>query len=53
MRTAWKTTIYTLVALDTIATYYHSPAAWWISVTASIMIMMSCLATLVAEVRHG
>jgi len=53
MRAAWKMTIYTLVALDAIATYYHSPAAWPLSVAAMVMVMLSCLATLIAEVRHG
>ena len=53
MRTAWKMTIYTLVALDAIATYTHHPAAWPLSVAAMVMVMMSCLATLIAEVRHG
>ena len=53
MRTAWKTTIYTLVGLDAIATYFHHPAAWPISIVAMVMVMMSCLATLICEVRHG
>ena len=52
MRTAWKTTIYTLVGLDAIATYFHHPIAWHISVVACSMVMLSCLATLIAEVRH-
>lgn len=53
MRTAWKTTIYTLVGLDAVATYFHHPIAWHISVVACTMVMLSCLATLIWEVRHG
>jgi len=53
MRMIWKTTIYTLVGLDAVATGLHHPAAWYFSVVACVMVMMSCLATLIAEVRHG
>ena len=52
MRTIWKTTIYTLVGLDAVATYCHNPVAWYLSIVACVMVMMSCLATLIAEVRR-
>ena len=51
MRTIWRLALFTVVMLGWIATYYHHSFGWVFSVIAAVMILMSCAAEAIAEVR--
>jgi len=49
MRFIWRSTLITVIMLGWIATYYHHPAGYIMSIVAAVMIVMSCVAEVIAE----
>ena len=48
MRTVWRLAMFTVIMLGWIATYYHHPAGYVMSIVAAVMILMSCAAEVIA-----
>ena len=52
MRTVWRLAMFTVVTLGWIATYYHHQIGYGCSTIAAAMILMSCVAEIIAEARR-